>query len=111
MTELDFLLELLINHKLQKPTKTAILERIKIIQERPNAPAGAGSVRPSAVTAQAPSTQRILEANPDLTPAVVAQTPETVQALATRAAAIQRAAATGAFTGKPEPGMKGPKKW
>jgi len=32
MTELDFLLEILLSHKLQKATQTAIKERIKVIQ-------------------------------------------------------------------------------
>ncbi len=67
MSELSFLLELLLEHELAKPTQTLIRERIKEIeaktaepiQTRPNY---MGMPRSSSTkSAQSPSTQRILD--------------------------------------------------
>lgn len=99
MTELSFLIELLLNHKLQKGTKDAIAARIKDVEASGMARApGVPLLRPnvSSGVVQAASTQAILERNPDLaavlTPPVpvehVAQTPAAVAAINSRNQAI-----------------------
>jgi hypothetical protein len=121
-SELSFLLDLLLNHKLGKQTKEAITERIKEVeasyQARPlNAPI-VQQPRPQSIIAgqQAPS---ILAKYPDLAvPGVpidheptpvpitqIAQTPETMKALQDRRALIAQS-----MSGKNEPGRTSPKK-
>lgn len=90
MTELTFLVELLLNHKLPKATKDLVAQRIREVEEglilRPSPPP---RVAPSPQAAQAPSTQAILDRNPDLVqPAAVGQTPAAVAALNSRQEAI-----------------------
>ncbi len=123
MTELSFLLELLLEHKLGKPTKDAIKERIKKIEAFPSwtPPINQTSMRPTK-TAQSPSTQRILDemANeghvlspepqaiheaPGM-PVVIAQTPAAAAALAQRNEAIRIAT-----SGKEEKGRSSPRKF
>ncbi len=99
MTELTFLIELLLNHKLQKETKDAVAARIKDVENTftirptnlvPSKPVVAG------VSIQAASTQAILDRNPDLAVVLappipveqVAQTPAAVAAMNSRAQAI-----------------------
>lgn len=72
MTELSFLLELLLNHELQKITKEAITERIKVIEQN-----------------YTPTTHRPTVASPMPTsgmppvpPQAIAQTPEAAKAIA-----------------------------
>jgi hypothetical protein len=76
MTELSFLIELLLNHKLAKATKDAIAERIKEVETRstasapgPRTPSAAAFVEmashpaqylPPEIAKQAPSMQRIM---------------------------------------------------
>ena len=108
MTELDFLLEIILNHKIPKATKDLLQARIKEVQAQPTpiprqlvngVPRSSQPTRPSP-TAQQPSTAKILQENPDLipegetlevvpTPEVIpvnqiAQTPAAAQALAQR---------------------------
>lgn len=113
MTELDFLLTILLEHKLQNSTKLAIKDRIKEIQvytqpvQMPRGP-----FVPKNPTAQAPS---ILAKYPDLANDIthcepvpleaIAQNPETAKALADRQTLIAQA-----FSGKPEPGRTSPRK-
>lgn len=93
MSELDFLLELLLNHKLTKPTKDLLQARIKEVQVRPNSmqtsPQGPytmqsnGNMQPMPTMAQAqavPATQA--------PGTVVAGNPATQQALRDRAALL-----------------------
>lgn len=97
MTELSFLVDLLLNHKLPVATRRAVAERIKEV-ERYFLPSNTASKQYSASASnQAPSTQRILERNPDLfvapppvMPPVeqVAQTPATAAAMNSRNQAI-----------------------
>lgn len=62
------------------------------------------------ISAQAPSMQRLMEQNQDLIPqAPQPASPAAAQALAQRAALLQRA--TSAAHEKPEPGMSGPRKF
>lgn len=113
MTELTFLLELLLKHKLPLSTKAFVADRIKEVEGNLNARAPihiaapqpfVGQVKPAAVAMQAPSMQRLMEKYPDLVPgeapkpepiepnptpvAVVAQTPQTAAAMQSRAEAI-----------------------
>ena len=130
MTELSFLLELLLNHKLAKTTKEAVIERIKAIEaqsfSRPavvtSGYAVQSSVRPPK-TAQSPSTQRILDqmaaegsvvpeavpahqVDPVSIPSQIAQTPAAAAALAARNEAIRIA-----VSGKEEKGRTSPRKF
>lgn len=133
MSELSFLLELLLNHKLSKATKDLIQSRIKEVeaslhtstptQVRAPTPTSSLSPMPGVHSNQAPSTQAMLAKYPDLAaktppslpishtkePAVVpveeiAQTPAAAKALADRAAAI-------ASAGKTLPGLSSPRKF
>lgn len=130
MTELSFLVELLLNHKLTKPTKDAIALRIKEVEsnlpQSTQLPITASSgyitpVRPiKDPTAQAPSTQAILNADPTVTghvipplpaegpvqPAQIAKTQAAVQALNARQEAIRIA-----ISGKEEKGRTSPRKF
>lgn len=83
MTELSFLLELLFEHELQKPTHQVIRERIKLIEELAEFPVNS-----------LPQVQRT----------VVATTSEAIAALQARADIIANA-------GKPEPGRTSPRKF
>lgn len=123
MSELSFLLELLLNHKLPKPTKEAITTRIKEVEGRISQPVQTSGfmttsqARPPK-TAQSPSTQRILDEmaaegvligavtqQQDI-PAQIAQTPAAAMALASRAEAIRIA-----VSGKEEKGRTSPRKF
>lgn len=124
MSELSFLLELLLNHKLPKPTKEAITTRIKEVEGRISQPVQtsgfmttSNQARPPK-TAQSPSTQRILDEmaaegvpigavtqQQDI-PAQIAQTPAAAMALASRAEAIRIA-----VSGKEEKGRTSPRKF
>jgi hypothetical protein len=147
MSELSFLIELLLNHKLQKSTRDMIAERIKEVEAsrvpgmaafvpQPSFP---GLVNPvigpsanPALAGQSPSTQAALARHPDLVAqmtraaapsispvaqppaqpvAIVAQTPATAQAMADRQQMIEDSIRGGAFTGKPEKGRSGPRKF
>ncbi len=98
MSELSFLIELLLNHRLQKETKDAIALRIKEVEATgtPSRPV-ANMPRPVlGVAAQSPSTQAILDRNPDLAAVLappvpveqVAQTPAAMAAMNSRNQAI-----------------------
>lgn len=122
MSELSFLLQLLLEHKLPRPTKVAITDRIKEIEVGRTQPAQAIHVQRPPRTAQSPSTQRILdemaaeqgiETVPvvsnqaiDEMPAVIAQTPAAVAALNARNEAIRIAT-----SGKEEKGRTSPRKF
>lgn len=88
MTELGFLLELLLNHKLPRSTKEFVTQRVKDVELGQR-----NIVRAPLVLnaqAQAPSTLAALErqAVEGATVAVVAQNATTQAAMASRAAAI-----------------------
>ena len=113
MTELSFLIELLLNHKLPRTTQLAIKERIKDIETRAPAPQPQRPVHPMA---QAPSMQakieameQDLQANP---PQVALPPPVTnaaAQALQLRQQIIQNAMAENG--GHFEPGRKSARKF
>jgi len=128
MTELSFLLTLLLEHKLPKSTKEVLLTRIKEIEAAMSTkaiyiPATSNiPIQRQPKTAQSPSTQRILDemANeghvlspepqwiheaPEI-PAVIAQTPAAVAALNARNQAIAIA-----ISGKEEKGRQSPRKF
>lgn len=108
-TELSFLIEVLMNHKLPKPTKELVRTRIMYVESmmglippRPPMP------RPE-FQGQAPSMQAIMARNPDLVAApvaIVAQTPATAAALNSRQEAIGIS-----LSGIPEKGRKSPRKF
>lgn len=102
MTHLDFLIDLLLNHKLQKSTKDLIQNRIKEVQAEPTQQPAPSSVRqaPKVVPqirdphAQAASTQAILaDGESTIIPEPVHVTPPTLAQLASNpqaAAALAR---------------------
>ena len=107
MTELQFLIDLLLNHKLPAQTKKAVAARIGQVE------ASYGTVPPSGIVhtpKQAPSTQRILDQMeaPELPPPTTAAA---AQALQARADAIKKAVNSGPFQAKPEPGRTSPRKF
>ena len=104
MTELSFLINLLLNHKLQKQTKEAIKVRISEVEQNISIPSAPKTEqpKPALVAMQALSTQQILEKNPD----IIAQTPAAAQALKSREEAIQAA-----MSGKIEKGQTHPRKF
>ena len=84
MTELTFLVDLLLNHKLPKPTRDAVAVRIKEVEmglpkqygqyNPPPAPQAAMARQqnlPPHIANQSPSMQAIMLRNPDLVPAGV----------------------------------------
>jgi hypothetical protein len=97
MSELSFLVDLLVNHKLPKATSDVILARLKEVEVSLEAsreiqfPIQPRAMAPGAPR-QAASTQAILDRNPDLAAAIpieqVAQTPAAMAAMASRSAAI-----------------------
>ncbi len=136
MSELSFLLELLLEHKLPKVTKDAIKERIKTLQIPSTTTIHtSGYIAPvqrPPKTAQSPSTQKILEEmaaeggapvggfpqgggfppvpmiepSESVAPAQIAQTPAAMAALAQRNEAIRIAT-----SGKEEKGRSSPRKF
>ena len=141
MTELSFLLELLLNHKLPKSTREAVAARIKEVEGGLVGKAPALFIPPYATAApsrpprseQSPSTQAILaekfspqeieKMNGDHSGAQAGQpaaqtvqptppvTPLAAQALQQRQAAIMKAVNSGPFGQKPEEGRTSPRKW
>lgn len=96
MTELSFLLELLLNHKLPRLTKDLIAERIKEVEASysPARRIPTQTVQAIAGVPQAASTIAAMERQAIEAPvAVVAQTAATQAALASRATAIAEAIA------------------
>lgn len=90
-TELSFLIELLLQHKLPQKTKDLVAERIKhveahlsdparVLHSRPLAPAPQYHSHP-ALASQAPSTQALLAKHPDLA-AAITKSQETTIAMA-----------------------------
>ena len=117
MTELQFLIDLLLNHKLSKETKALIKERIGQVEAqyaRPQQVIQRPIVR--SPTAQAASTQAILEKNPDLikNPQEIVSNPTHIveetplRPITPADLAINRIAGAEVSTGK---GMKGPRKF
>lgn len=126
MTELSFLLDLLLTHKLSPATKKVIVDRIKCVEAnlaRPvhQPPTLVSPMKSVAANAQAASTLAILEkhnldpANPAEQPLhpltipavpIVAQTPAAVAALNARQQAINIAA-----SGREEKGRTSPRKF
>lgn len=100
MTEIAFLLDLVLNHKMSKDAKERCIKRIAEVEARLTPQPYA---RPAIVTAQAPSTQALLDAQAAAL-SNVAQTPAVAAALQSRAEAIANA-------GKVEPGKTGPRKF
>ncbi len=120
MTELTFLLELLLNHKLPKPTREAVTARVREVEAalskyevrvgNYSAPTTPGFIPPHLI-GQAPSTIAAMMKHPDLAAApqpvaVVAQTPAAQAALAARNEAINQG-----LSGKPEKGRTSPRKF
>lgn len=106
MTELTFLIELLLNHKVAKPTRDAIASRIKDVEALMLTIPPAHPTRPMpSVGLQAPSMQAIIDRNPDIAQpvAVIAQTPGAVAAINSRNQAINESMAgkVDKVTGRP----------
>lgn len=114
MTELTFLIELLLEHKLPAATRKLISERIKQVEvglsPRHHSPSPAQLVVSPNGPVQAPSMLAIMARNPDLIPpepvAVIAQTPVAAAAMNSRATAI-----AASLSGKPEKDRTSPRKF
>ncbi len=134
MTELTFLLELLLNHKLPKPTREAVTARVREVeaqlsgpkpgQQWPMPPMPMGPPMPPNIpphlVGQAPSTIAAMMRHPDMgapvvsqpathAPAPVAQvavTPAAQAAMSQRQESINLA-----ISGKPEKGRTSPRKF
>ncbi len=127
MTEFGFLLDLLLNHKLPKATKEALIDRIKEVEGRLTqsvmmVPRGSGitpaqiSTVPPHLVGQAPSTIAAMMRHPDLVAqiapaepapvAVIAQTPAAQAAMNARQETINQA-----MSGKPDKGRTSPRKF
>lgn len=130
MTELSFLIDLLLNHKLPKPTKEAVAERLKTVEANlmfapmrslPQAilpqPVGMPPQAQSTLAAMARHAAAANEpypagVSPQVTPAtdtpvaVIGQTPAAIAAMNSRQAAI-----SAAISGKPEKGATRPRKF
>lgn len=112
MTELSFLIELLLNHKLPKATQIAVKERIKEVELYAAKPiAQVIPLRPQ--NGQAPSMQRAIDEmeaekqnSPPAPNQIAAQTPAAAEALRKRQEAINIA-----ISGKEEPGRTSPRKF
>ena len=117
MSELSFLIDLLLNEKLTKSVKDKIAERIKFVEENVNVtPIRAAQALPPPKVingaVQSPSTVAAMErqlanptAPPDQPPVVVAS-PAAANAIASRNQALNAS-----FSGKPEPGRTSPRKF
>ncbi len=107
MTELTFLVELLLNHRLQKPTRDAVANRIKEVEAAIAQLPPQSLLRPNPI---APVSSRDVAArHPELVPeapAVIAHTPAASAALASRQQAIQAA-----MSGTVEKGRTSPRKF
>ncbi len=139
MTELTFLVDLLLNHKLPKPTRDAVAARIKEVeagigfappQRMAPQPAMARPQNlPPHIASQSPSMQAIMLRNPDLAPVGVPSgaaiealalasppEPQPVAIIAQTPAAVnamnERAATIRqGMSGKPEKGRTSPRKF
>lgn len=123
MTELSFLIELLLNHELSKITKDLIASRIKEVESnlvaKPMQQLTAHYIPPPSVLKQAPSTLALMAKHgdiPNLVPVPdmpvippveqVAQTPATAAAMNSRNQAIAES-----ISGKIDKTTGRPKKW
>ncbi len=106
MTELSFLIDLLLNHKLSKEVKKLIADRVREIESAPRTAAHIPAGVPPHLVGQSPSTIANLMKDPPAAPAVVATTPIAASAIASRQAAI-----AAQLSGKPEPGRTSPRKY
>jgi hypothetical protein len=121
VTELQFLIHLLLEHKLGSVTRKLVAERIGEVEMKMNyapvafaPPAGKVFIPIPAPSFQCASTQAILDKNPDLTNVISSAEPVTVvaQTPATAAALNQRNQSIAiATSGKPEAGRTSPRKF
>jgi hypothetical protein len=95
MTELSFLLDLLLNHKLQKATKDILVARIGLVEE-------SMKISPQP---QAQRTVQPTQPSSAIVPTQIAQTQETAKAISDLQALRHQA-----MSGVPEPGRTGPRK-
>ena len=112
-SELSWLIDLLLDEELTPPLKKHVTNRIREVEKGLMGASPAPKPMrieprqiPSAGAQQAPSMQRIIEANPDIAPPVPT-TSAAANALSARQALIQRSIATD----KPEPGRTSPRKF
>ncbi len=94
MTELSFLIKLLLNEKLQKATRDLIAARIEEVQlefVKQTIPYSLPQPVPASTSSQCASTQALLAKHPDLAaaaPAVIAHTQAAAAAMSSRNQAI-----------------------
>lgn len=110
-SELSFLMDLFLNDEVPPPIKKMVADRIREVEETltqqpvPRGPFPVVVASVPGVPKQAPSMQRIMEANPDILPPPPI-TPGAAAAIQARAKLIQNAA-----NEKPEPGRTSPRKF
>lgn len=106
MTELSFLIELLLNHDIPKATKDLVASRIKDVEAKINGASPHTFASGANWPAQAASTMALMakHAEPIEAPAIIAQTPQAIAALNSRAEAMANA-------GKIEKGQTRPRKF
>lgn len=114
MTELSFLIDLLLNHKLSKPTQKAIQMRITEVES--NRPAPIPRVQPMLHQGQAPSMQAKIEAmendrllNPP--PQAIGSPIQATSMTAAQALQDRQKIINQALSGKEEPGRSSPRKY
>lgn len=112
-SELSFLLELALDDTVPKPIKERVVTRIREVERTiegirpvPQKTKGGTSSNPQ-IEIQAPSTQRIMAANPDLIP----RPPVPVTPLAASALADRQAKINAVINGQEEKGAKFPRKF
>lgn len=104
MTELGFLLDLLLNEELPLTLKKTVAERIKEVEQKLMQPTVIIPTSRPITQAQAPSTQRILDEMDQQAPGILVASQAASQAMASRQEAISKATQI-------EPGRKSPRKF
>lgn len=110
MSELSFLLTLLLDHKLSTTVKGLIKDRIKEIELKPQSGVAIRAT-PPALAGQSPSTIANLMKDPVEAPQAAITAPAAAQAMLQRQSAIAAALNAGPFAAKPEKGRSSPRKF
>jgi hypothetical protein len=105
LSELVWLIDLLLNHKISRTVRAHVANRIGEIQTGPSMTLPKPQVVNGSL--QAPSTIALMEKHEP----VINATPQTAKAMLDRQEAINKSINSNAFTLKPEPGRTSPRKF